>query len=41
MMPEMAYAQRAAIQANLPKDLLWLNANENPLGQPNRARGYG
>lgn len=34
MMPEMAYAQRAMIQGNLPKDMVWLNANENPLGPP-------
>ena len=34
MLPEMAYAQRAAIQGNLPKDMVWLNANENPLGPP-------
>jgi histidinol-phosphate aminotransferase len=34
MLPEMAYAQRAAIQGDLPKDMVWLNANENPLGPP-------
>jgi histidinol-phosphate aminotransferase len=34
MLPEMAYAQRAVIQGNLPKDIVWLNANENPLGPP-------
>jgi histidinol-phosphate aminotransferase len=34
MLPEMAYAQRAVIQGNLPKDMVWLNANENPLGPP-------
>src|SRR5579871_1440725 len=34
MLPEMAYAQRAAIQGDLPKDTVWLNANENPLGPP-------
>jgi histidinol-phosphate aminotransferase len=34
MLPEMAYAQRATIQGNLPKDIVWLNANENPLGPP-------
>lgn len=34
MLPEMAYAQRALIQGNLPKDMVWLNANENPLGPP-------
>jgi histidinol-phosphate aminotransferase len=37
MLPEMAYAQRAAIQGNLPKDMVWLNANENPLGPPKSA----
>ncbi len=34
MMPEMAYAQRAAVSGNLPKDMVWLNANENPSGPP-------
>lgn len=34
MLPEMAYAQRAMIPGNLPKDMVWLNANENPLGPP-------
>ncbi|HVN04401.1 MAG TPA: aminotransferase class I/II-fold pyridoxal phosphate-dependent enzyme [Bryobacteraceae bacterium] len=34
MLPEMAYAQRAMIHGNLPKDMVWLNANENPLGPP-------
>lgn len=34
MLPEMAYAQRAVVQGNLPKDMVWLNANENPLGPP-------
>ena len=35
MLPEMAYAQRAAVQgADLPKDMVWLNANENPAGPP-------
>jgi histidinol-phosphate aminotransferase len=34
-LPEMAYAQRAAVNAGaLPKDMVWLNANENPLGPP-------
>jgi histidinol-phosphate aminotransferase len=38
MLPEMAYAQRAAIRMdNLPKDMVWLNANENPLGPPKAA----
>jgi len=34
MMPEMAYAQRALVSGDLPKDMVWLNANENPLGPP-------
>jgi histidinol-phosphate aminotransferase len=35
MLPEMAYAQRAAVKtSDLPKDMVWLNANENPLGPP-------
>jgi histidinol-phosphate aminotransferase len=34
MLPEMAYAQRAMIQGNLPPNMVWLNANENPLGPP-------
>src|SRR6266545_1742163 len=35
MLPEMAYAQRAALNlSDLPKDMVWLNANENPAGPP-------
>ncbi len=34
MLPEMAYAQRALIPGDLPKDMVWLNANENPAGPP-------
>jgi len=35
LLPEMAYAQRAAVNAaDLPKDMVWLNANENPAGPP-------
>jgi histidinol-phosphate aminotransferase len=35
MLPEMAYAQRATVNVgNLPADMVWLNANENPLGPP-------
>jgi histidinol-phosphate aminotransferase len=35
MLPEMAYAQRATVNAgNLPSDMVWLNANENPAGPP-------
>jgi histidinol-phosphate aminotransferase len=32
---EAAYAQRAVVKgASLPKDMVWLNANENPAGPP-------
>ena len=35
MLPEMAYAQRALVKGgDLPKDMVWLNANENPAGIP-------
>jgi len=35
LMPEFAYAQRAAVKVgDLPKDMVWLNANENPAGVP-------
>ncbi len=35
LLPEMAYAQRAAVNASgLPSDMVWLNANENPAGPP-------
>jgi histidinol-phosphate aminotransferase len=34
MLPEAAYAQRAAIKGPLPPDMVWLNANENPAGPP-------
>ena len=35
MLPEMAYAQRAALRAgDLPPDMVWLNSNENPAGPP-------
>jgi histidinol-phosphate aminotransferase len=35
MLPEMAYAQRAAVNtAGMAKDMVWLNANENPAGIP-------
>jgi len=38
MLPEMAYAQRAAISlSGLPKDMVWLNANENPAGPPSES----
>jgi len=39
VMPEMAFAQRALINASdLPKDIVWLNANENPAGVPEVAQ---
>src|SRR5690242_20182606 len=35
ILPEIAYAQRAAVKVgDLPKDMVWLNANENPAGPP-------
>lgn len=35
LLPEVAYAQRAAVTGgSLPKDMVWLNANENPAGPP-------
>lgn len=34
MMTEALYAQRAAIQGPIAKDMVWLNANENPDGPP-------
>ncbi len=34
MLPEMAYAQRAAVWGKLPPDTVFLNANENPDGPP-------
>ena len=35
VLPELAYAQRAAVQGgDLPADMVWLNANENPAGPP-------
>jgi len=38
MLPEMAYAQRAAVNGEgLPNDVVWLNANENPAGIPDVA----
>jgi histidinol-phosphate aminotransferase len=38
LLPELAYAQRAAVQgADLPADMAWLNANENPAGPPKAA----
>jgi histidinol-phosphate/aromatic aminotransferase/cobyric acid decarboxylase-like protein len=37
MLPEAAYAQRAAIKGKLPADMAWLNANENPDGPPRSA----
>jgi histidinol-phosphate/aromatic aminotransferase/cobyric acid decarboxylase-like protein len=38
LLPEMAYAQRAAVSlGELPKEMVWLNANENPDGPPEAA----
>jgi histidinol-phosphate aminotransferase len=38
MLPEMAYAQRAAVNGvGLPSDVVWLNANEYPGGIPDAA----
>lgn len=34
LMPEAAYAQRAAVKGSLAKEMVWLNANENPAGPP-------
>lgn len=34
MLPEMAYAQRALVKGPIAKDMVWLNANENPAGPP-------
>jgi histidinol-phosphate aminotransferase len=35
MLPEMAYAQRTAFRgADLSKNMVWLNSNENPAGPP-------
>ncbi len=30
LLPEAAYAQRAAVRGALVQDMVWLNANENP-----------
>lgn len=37
LLPEAAYAQRAAVRGVLAPDMVWLNANENPLGPPDCA----
>jgi len=35
LLPEFAYAQRAAVKAgSMPTNMVWLNANENPAGPP-------
>lgn len=36
LLPEMVFAQRAlgGLSGDLPKDMVWLNANENPAGPP-------
>jgi histidinol-phosphate aminotransferase len=37
LLPEAAYAQRAAVRGALVQDMVWLNANENPAGPPDRS----
>lgn len=34
LLPEMVYAQRAAVGFKVPKDSVWINANEFPAGPP-------
>jgi len=35
LLPEAAYAQRAKVRTDaMPKEMVWLNANENPAGPP-------
>jgi histidinol-phosphate aminotransferase len=34
LLHEAAFAQRALVKGDLPKDMVWLNANENPEGPP-------
>ena len=34
LIPELAFAQHAAVQGDAPADTVWLNANENPEGPP-------
>jgi len=36
--PEIAFAQHAAVQGAVPVDTVWLNANENPEGPPAEAK---
>jgi histidinol-phosphate/aromatic aminotransferase/cobyric acid decarboxylase-like protein len=36
--PEVAFAQHAAVQGAVPADTVWLNANENPEGPPAEAK---
>lgn len=37
MLTESAFAQRAAVSGPIAKDMVWLNANENPAGPPKAA----
>ena len=37
ILTEAALAQRAAVPGAIPKDMVWLNANENPEGPPKQA----
>ena len=36
--PELAFAQHAAIQGDVPAGTVWLNANENPDGPPDEVK---
>jgi histidinol-phosphate aminotransferase len=36
--PELAFAQHAAVQGEVPPGTVWLNANENPDGPPDEAK---
>jgi histidinol-phosphate/aromatic aminotransferase/cobyric acid decarboxylase-like protein len=37
ILPEAAFAQRAAVPGDVPANTVWLNANENPDGPPREA----
>jgi len=38
LIPELAFAQHAAVTGEVPADTVWLNANENPEGPPEESR---
>jgi histidinol-phosphate aminotransferase len=38
LLPELAFAQHAAVQGDAPPATVWLNANENPDGPPDEAK---